>query len=81
MLICNGCGTTFYEDELYTFTERHPYGEGFAEEYGAESPCCHRGYSEARKCSICGEWVSEEDFVTADNMCKECFEEWMKSED
>ena len=67
MYICETCGEIFAEPN--TIYERHPYGEGFAEEAWSACPNCEStSIAEAKKCERCGEWVAE----LEDDLCECC---------
>lgn len=68
MYICERCGNVFDAPEI--FTERHPYGMGYAEEKIAISPCCKdTNFTEAKECERCGELVAE----LNDDLCDVCY--------
>lgn len=68
MFICDDCGNVF--DTPDVIIEKHPYGEGYADERLGVCPCCKSTeIGEAEKCSHCGEWVAE---TNSDGLCDIC---------
>lgn len=68
MYICNKCGKVFEYPK--TYTERHPYGMGYAEEQWSECPSCGSGdFDEAKLCTCCQNYVAE----TKDGLCDVCY--------
>lgn len=72
--ICNRCHNIV--TELPTFTERHPYGDGYAEERASDPSCmCGGEYEAARVCDMCGEIKSESDNYFYEGICDDCLKE------
>lgn len=72
--VCNRCGNA--KDELPYITEKHPYGDGFAEEKLTDTSCfCGGDYEEARVCKECGEIKSEADNYFYEDICDDCLKE------
>jgi hypothetical protein len=71
MFICLDCGEIF--EEPGTFSQRHPYGEGYATETLACCPYCGSSFAEAEQCTVCGEWFEKYDIT--DGLCDECVKE------
>ena len=75
MYICKNCGNVF--EELDSWTESHPYGEGYADEYWSGCPYCNStSVDEAELCEICDEYESAEDMH--DGVCDKCFQKARK---
>jgi ribosomal protein S26 len=78
--ICDHCKRLFDEDEsVRRVLDYHPYGEGFAAEYGCTCPEC--GSAEialAVQCESCGNYIPEDEAeqhpITEDTICHDCFE-------
>ena len=71
MYVCLECGEIF--DEPDTWSEYHPYGEGYAEELWSGCPSCNGAYVEAFKCDCCDEWINDDYFEVEDKKyCKDC---------
>ena len=75
------CEAVFDEDEIVTAViDRHPYQEGWANEYGCVCPRCHSAeIALAVECSICGRTVSDDekryDPMTDEPVCEDCYED------
>lgn len=69
MYICDNCGDVVDIEDLPTFTEKHPYGETYAEETFINFDCaCGGEYQKAEQCERCGEYVLETD----EGLCDVC---------
>lgn len=79
MYKCLECESVFDEDEIIeTVIDYHPYGEGYAAEYGCTCPRCgSTEISEAFQCSRCDEYFPLEDECspTDEPMCPDCADE------
>ena len=77
MFICNECGETFEEPKIHI--DKHPYGEGSAEEEWYLCPKCHDSHiAKAVECSRCGRYVAEDEVIYgagAQPLCNCCFED------
>lgn len=72
--ICNRCRNV--TDELPYIKEKHPYGDGFAEEKITDTACfCGGEYESARECKMCGEIKSEADNYFYEGICDDCLKE------
>lgn len=72
--ICTRCG--FITDELAEMTERHPVGDGYAEEsVSSWLHSCGGEFDRAKTCKICGETKSEEDNLFHGDVCEDCLKE------
>ena len=70
MYKCEECGEVFEEPKVYY--ERHPYGEGYAEEEWRVCPYCgEAGFVEAKECTRCGEYTAE----LHDGLCDVCYDD------
>ncbi len=78
--ICTRCGHV--KDELPYITEKHPYGDGYAEERLPDFSCCCGGeYESALTCKMCGEAKSEADNYFYEDICDDCLKEKAKDLD
>ncbi len=79
MYICTRCGQV--TEDLPTFTQLHPYGDGYAGEtlQSFDCPVCGMEMDKAEKCLVCGEVKSAEDIDFYDGICEHCLRE--KAED
>lgn len=69
--ICSRCGAAV--DELPKTTEKHPVGDGYAEEEMVSWFCsCGGEFDCTKTCKICGETKSEEDNLFHGDICEEC---------
>lgn len=82
MYIClnHRCKAVFEENDIVeTVIDHHPYGEGYAAEYGCVCPCCGSiEISEAFRCSRCGEYypVDERHWHPTEEkeLCADCLD-------
>ena len=75
--LCNRCGAV--RDTLSRTTERHPYGDSFAEENMPDTRCfCGGEFEPAVTCRACGELKREEDNFFYEGFCDDCLKEKAK---
>jgi hypothetical protein len=73
MYICLECGARFEIPERWE--ERHGFDYGPAE-YWSGCPCCYGSYTEAYKCDVCGEWITDSyvKLINSDKrICDNCY--------
>ena len=79
MYKCNECGETFEKPDI--ICDRHPYGEGYAEEEWSVCPYCKEaGFTEIEEvtCSRCGEVILKDEARLGDCLewlCDVCYED------
>lgn len=71
MKICNECGSTFEDDAVAVWNERHGFSEPPYENWTG-CPFCYGGYEEAKQCERCGDYHREESIYN--NWCLDCLQ-------
>lgn len=75
MYVCECCGDCVSEDNLPTYNEFVPYGEGVAWYEEVDNCSCGGNYVEAKVCAWCGEWAPKDICPVSDEID---FEELME---
>lgn len=72
MFICTDCGRLY--DEMPVHTEHH---DDYYSELVNSDCCCGGMIDEAKRCKVCGEYVTEDDIV--EGVCEDCLHLEMKA--
>lgn len=78
MLVCLECGQVFDEDSVDIWEEgRGEYWGTSCSEKISGCPCCKGPYTEAHRCTYCGDWINGDYIkINGDRYCENCYDKY-----